>query len=326
MFSAHLLGVILPLLVIVLVLWLWFERQPPADSTSTLLGQRCRFDYSAQNGPHTWPQHFQAAAICSAQSPINIDTGLAMLMPLRRPIVWYDYERSPRSYRLHNTGTGNLELWPTNTDASDPVPRIGSASTCAANSSDNGDASCRLSCSYVFRFVSVHWPAEHTVDNRSFQLELQATHVLDVPMAADMSVTESATAVPNSSTSATLIVSYLFGLSASGTDNPYLQQLVKRLPAIQEAGTCVEIDGFPLAWLCAPLTERGFYDYAGSWTVPPCTESVTWLLCVSAGTVSAAQLAQFRWLRSASGEAVLSNARPVQSLNGRVVHLNKLPE
>lgn len=324
--SDFFIGVLLLMIVIALSLWLLSDRLLPADrpdiNTSTLPVQRCVFDYGPQHGPHTWPQHFRAAAIGSGQSPINIDTGRAVVTPLRQPIVWYDYERSPRAYRLHNTGTGNLELWPTHTGAQsmDPVPTIGSAG-CTPNAGDTGN---RPACSYEFRFLSVHWPAEHTVDNRRFQLELQAMHVLDAPATTGTDADAAAAVQAEDSSTATLAVSYMFGVTPEATNNPYLQLLVDRLPAIREAGTYAEMDGFPLAWLCAPLAEHGFYDYAGSWTVPPCTETVTWLVSRVAGTVSAGQLDQFRKLRSSAGESVWSNARPVQSLNGRTVHLNTL--
>ena len=55
-------------------------------------------------------------------------------------------------------------------------------------------------------------------------------------------------------------------------------------------------------------------SYSGSLTTPPCTEGVRWLLTTEPMAISAESL---RWLKQKTGE----NARPVQPLGDRAVHL-----
>lgn len=257
------------------------------------------YDYGPSGGPHTWRNKFAAVRHGNAQSPINIDTGTVIMAPLRRPLQWRNYERMPVSMRLTNTGRA-VELCARYDGGQ--VPSIGSGDDCSAP------------CSYSFECVILRWPAEHTVDHQQFALELQAMHVFNRAQS------------PCVNTSATLAVSYLFRVAPNGLDNPYLTPLIERMPCIRQAGASAEVAGFPLAWLCMPLgtPQLGFYDYAGSLTSPPCCENCTWLVSEAAGSVSAAQMAQLYRLNAHNGSRMVSNARPVQSLNGRAVHLNKI--
>ena len=55
---------------------------------------------------------------------------------------------------------------------------------------------------------------------------------------------------------------------------------------------------------------RSYYQYMGSFTTPPCTESVNWFVLANPVELSAAQIARFT-------AVVNNNNRPVQPLNGR---------
>jgi len=56
--------------------------------------------------------------------------------------------------------------------------------------------------------------------------------------------------------------------------------------------------------------ERTYYNYSGSFTTPPCTEGVTWLVLTTPIEMSAQQIADFKAI-------IGNNNRPVQDLNGR---------
>jgi carbonic anhydrase len=61
---------------------------------------------------------------------------------------------------------------------------------------------------------------------------------------------------------------------------------------------------------------RGYYRYSGSFTTPPCTEDVLWIVLRSPVELSPAQIQKFR--------AILDgNNRPVQPLNGRKVAVSR---
>lgn len=55
---------------------------------------------------------------------------------------------------------------------------------------------------------------------------------------------------------------------------------------------------------------RDYYNYSGSFTTPPCTEGVNWLLLKTPISLSASQIAKFTALYD-------HNNRPIQPVNGR---------
>ena len=58
--------------------------------------------------------------------------------------------------------------------------------------------------------------------------------------------------------------------------------------------------------------DRAYYKYVGSFTTPPCTEGVLWMVLRSPVALSEAQIARFRAI-------IHGNNRPVQPLNGRSI-------
>jgi carbonic anhydrase len=63
-------------------------------------------------------------------------------------------------------------------------------------------------------------------------------------------------------------------------------------------------------------TAKGYYQFSGSLTTPPCSEGVAWHVMKEPIEASAQQIAEFRTLFG-------NNARPVQPLNARVVKASK---
>ncbi len=59
-------------------------------------------------------------------------------------------------------------------------------------------------------------------------------------------------------------------------------------------------------------TDSNYYTYDGSFTTPPCTEGVKWIVLKQPMTISVAQLEQYNKLYS-------NNVRPLQPLNGRKI-------
>ena len=57
-------------------------------------------------------------------------------------------------------------------------------------------------------------------------------------------------------------------------------------------------------------TDHLFYTYSGSLTTPPCSEGVHWMVLTTPISLSVEQIEKFASLFE-------SDARPVQSLNGR---------
>ncbi|MDX9707723.1 MAG: carbonic anhydrase family protein, partial [Azospira sp.] len=95
-----------------------------------------------------------------------------------------------------------------------------------------------------------------------------------------------------------------------GKENRLVRQLLTALPlergkAHAPAGVKVDLGVF------IPQ-KRDYYTYSGSLTMPPCTESVTWLVLKQPATLSKEQIADF-------AKAYRDNVRPVQPTNGRII-------
>lgn len=69
-----------------------------------------------------------------------------------------------------------------------------------------------------------------------------------------------------------------------------------------------------------PMVFKDFYRYSGSLTTPGCDEVVLWNVADTPFIeLSENQLLEFQSLLDPHGFPILSNARPVQSLNDRVI-------
>jgi len=132
-----------------------------------------------------------------------------------------------------------------------------------------------------------HRPAEERVEGRGFEMVAHFVHRSEDGKLAVVAV-----------------------LMEQGAENPFVQTLWNHLPlekGEEVAPPAVQID--PAGFLPA---DRGYYNYMGSLTTPPCTEGVLWLVMKRPVQVSAEQIAIFARLYR-------NNARPVQPTFGRLI-------
>ncbi len=144
-----------------------------------------------------------------------------------------------------------------------------------------------------FELVQFHFhhPSENEVNGRKFPMELHLVHQDAEGKLAVVGV-----------------------LLAEGKANPVVAELWKYLPKEKDKESTPEgVTVDPSGLLPA---NRAYYTYAGSFTTPPCTEDVTWLLLRTPGTLSKPEVATF-------AAQFPNNARPVQPLNGRTVEQSK---
>ncbi|XP_003699158.1 carbonic anhydrase 3-like [Apis florea] len=271
----------------------WTQLFPWAEECNF---PRYTFGYADRNGPHMWKMLYPDSN-GSNQSPINVATRLAVVVQPSEPLRWTGYDKGPLSMTITNNENNVVlnTMWSSSTR---PYIQGG----CLTNVYDI--------CSMVF-----HWGhsndegSEHTFDYVRFPMELQVWHI----KRGFNSLLDAITAKENDGI---LIVSFFFQIT--NADNPYLDHIVTNLWRIIQPGTKVHIPPFPLLWIF-PTFERDYYTYNGSFTQPPCSEIVTWILQPEPIAISSSQVAQFRKICSQDGP-ILFNCRPVQQVNERSVY------
>lgn len=139
-----------------------------------------------------------------------------------------------------------------------------------------------------WRLTGFHFrhPSEHTVNGRSFPLEIQFVHE-DEEAGRGLAI-------------ASVLV-------RSGQFNPVLETIFAAMP--REAGMRLALDTLVSPALLLPAA-RETWRYHGSLTTPPCTESVRWVVYTQPIEAAPQQIQAF-------AAQFPMNARPVQPLGRR---------
>ena len=137
-----------------------------------------------------------------------------------------------------------------------------------------------------------HAPSEHTIDGRHFPMEMHMVH-----------------------TNADGHLAVIGVLIVEGAHNPAFDPIWTNLPA--KTGTEHHLEHIKVDVDSLLPVERTTYRYDGSLTTPPCSEGVKWFVMTNPIALSKAQIAAFTVLFP-------HNVRPVQPLNGRFVHTDKV--
>jgi carbonic anhydrase len=138
---------------------------------------------------------------------------------------------------------------------------------------------------YTLREFNIHSPSEHQVSGFSYPLEVQFVH-------------ESASGK----------IAIVAAFIEIGTANPEFAKIIASTTGTLNAAP-VETPMINLLALVPDNTAS--YRYHGSLTKPPCTEGVLWSVIEKPIEISQEQVTAIR-------RALSSNARPVQSMGGRI--------
>ncbi|XP_026830925.1 carbonic anhydrase 3-like [Ooceraea biroi] len=225
------------------------------------------FGYAHQNGPHTWKDLYPDSS-GSYQSPINIITRLAIVVQPSELLQWSNFNSGPLSMTITNDGHAVIlrGFW-----TSTMWPQL-----------QGGP----LTGAYDFFNILFHWGpsneegSEHTLDYVRYPMELQVIHTkrgIKSPMDA----------ITLGAKDGIVIVSFF--LQINHVDNPYLDHIVSNLWRITCPGSKVYIPPFPLEWMFAPF-DRNYYTYNGSFSQPPCSEIVTWIIQQEPIAISSSQV------------------------------------
>jgi carbonic anhydrase len=238
-----------------------------------------------REGPDTW-RHINDACEGEAQSPIDIRTSQVKYNPNFHPLSLNGYTTNASLYSWNFTHNGH-------TIVAYPPP--------LANISISGVDLPEIFYLVQFHF---HWGynayqgSEHTIDGTKYPLEVHFVHQARF-------------------SGAFAVVTILFNLHHE--DNPYINELLSILNQTTNTSVFVErrID---LSRLFPTASSPQFYRYNGSFTTPPCTEGVNWIILARFVPISPYQLEVF------VGNSVPFNFRPPQKLYSRIISANFRPE
>ena len=140
---------------------------------------------------------------------------------------------------------------------------------------------------YSLEQFHVHVPSEHTIDGKHADVELHFVH--------------------KSSSGQVAVVAVM--VHADSKD-PVNTPLYKIIP--QQAGESVEVDQVTRDPMDLIPKDHSYLRYMGSFTTPPCTEGIHWIVMKTPISTTPAVVEKFK-------EVIGGNNRPVQMLNGRKV-------
>lgn len=145
---------------------------------------------------------------------------------------------------------------------------------------------------YNLKQFHFHTPSEHTVDGKNLPLEMHMVH-----QSADGSFG---------------VIGLLF---EEGKANENFAKIIEHMPSLPGESnhfTDVKLD------LNVHVPKNiSAYHYTGSFTTPPCTENVEWLVLRNKFTMSADQIKAF-------SSRLNNNNRPVQATNDRKLTIDKI--
>jgi len=140
---------------------------------------------------------------------------------------------------------------------------------------------------YQLQGFQIKTPAEHRLQGVNYPMEIQIMHY-------------------NIDQSKVFIISLMV---ETGSENAFLQQFLPHLPstvnAVYSSGNTYNLNNLLPA-------NRGYFQYLGSITEPPCTQNVTWMVLEKTVQASATQINAFKNITG-------NNNRPQMPLNGRSI-------
>lgn len=232
---------------------------PSATEDSGAKPHSPHWSYGGEGGPEHWGDLGQDNRACSIglqQSPIDIAGALSA--DVSAPTLHWTSASSAQvvnnghTLQVNVAGSGRLEL---------------------------------AGKDYDLKQFHFHHPSEHTIDGKTFPLEVHFVHA-----ASDGDLA---------------VIGVMF---EPGAVNPALNPIWAVAPAKEgaaEAAGEIQLAAFR-------PKDRALYRYEGSLTTPPCSETVHWTVMSQPITASPSQIAAFAQLFP-------MNARPVQPLNRRYV-------
>ncbi|CAD7093291.1 unnamed protein product [Hermetia illucens] len=250
-----------------------------------------------------WPKYYPECG-GTQQSPIAILTRKA-INSRAAALNLDDYQKDLPLLRLSNNGhTVNLAI-------DEQAIRKGAKPPSISGGNLKGR--------YQFEGLHFHWGksddrgSEHTINNRETVLELHIVH---------RNVKYTREEAPRKE-DGFVVLAVLYELKKGSGHN--LDPIIENLDKVLEYGSSVLIKpSFNIRYFLGDVDTRRYYQYQGSLTTPPCSESVTWIIFDDTLQCSPRELNQLRRLqtiaRDGSVKRLVKNNRALQPLNNRKVY------
>ncbi|MBC2115248.1 carbonic anhydrase [Listeria booriae] len=247
------------------------KQETTATATPNNEKQVLDWSYSGKTGPSNWGDIKPAYAISKtgkAQSPVKIDTTKTKK---DAKITNITYKYQPTSFKL--------------------IRKDQMIQATAQPAKGRPDSTINVGGKdYTLKTINIHTPAEHQIDNKKMDAELQLVHT--------------------SKDNKTVIISVLVKSGAENKAIGDLTSVVANSTNNKEQTLKTTISTLGLI----PTNDKHF-TYQGSLTTPATTEGVTWFVYETPITMSTKQLDQLK-------SKLADNNRPTQPLNERVIYSN----
>jgi carbonic anhydrase len=223
------------------------------------VGASAGWSYSGETGPTHWSSLAPEYAPCAEgreQSPIDLKGGSGA-----PPALEIDYGSSPL------TLTNNGHSVEATVEGENTISLDGKV--------------------YTLEQFHFHSPSEHTIEGRSFPLELHFVHAADDGSLAVVGL-----------------------MVEEGNENSAWKGVTDALSATPAEGDTADVEDTDLESLVTSDAAAERFHYPGSLTTPPCSEGVAWTVFSDRSQMSAEQIAAFTAVYEGT-------ARPVQPLGDR---------
>nr|CAD2187712.1 unnamed protein product [Meloidogyne enterolobii] len=259
------------------------------------------------------------ANVSPKQSPIDLLPAITAFDPsLENATFKLNYDNSVK-LTVENLGQyGGLSVrWPNNLNNTTEINGV------EQQKEGNSSFECSFLEGQQFQLEQIlfHWGTEpmngslHTIAGVGYAGEIHIVH-------RNIKFPNMTEALKHPEEQGTLFIAVF--LNETHDDNPTLNPLINVLSHIKYAGTeCSLSEGFKASQLVPLEKSKEFWFYEGSEAVEPFRETVQWLICRSAISISSNQLEKLRELRKSRQEdeveQPLLNNRPLQPANSRLI-------
>ncbi|XP_028401957.1 uncharacterized protein LOC114524927 [Dendronephthya gigantea] len=233
------------------------------------------------------------------QSPVNIIDAEAVTLRKRIALTFNNFSTSLSASLVNNGKTAKLTL------------------LSKSKLSVSGNR-LYIKSLYTLDEVHFHWNdnlhsgSEHKIDGKSSSLEVHMVHYK-----MDYASFKTARTKPDG----VLVLSILVDVSTNVSQNSFWKEITDGVTMVMDPGSKTQLQNVRFSDFL-PRNTDDFYFYKGSFTTPPCFETVTWILFKEKLLIPEEYLQKFWDLKtngSAGQELLTSNIRPVRPLNSRTV-------